>query len=415
MFRPFVLYIGLRYTRAKRRTHFISFISFTSMIGIALGITVLITVLSVMNGFDQEIRDRIFSIANQITIVSAKPLIDWKSLSNRLSKQSDVIGIAPFISGQGMLTNAMKSHPTIVLGILPKQERSVSVIQDKIILGSFSLKENKYGILLGEQLALSLNASLGDKVNLIIPSITITPIAAIPRFKTFTVAGIFRAGKNFGFDSDIAFIHMKDAQRLFQMNNKVSGLRLKLDNLYDAPRIAEKIAKELGEFYQVNNWTEDYGSLMRAISLEKTMMFFILLLLIAISAFNLVSSLMMIVIDKRSDIAILRTLGATPMTILSIFIVQGAFIGVLGTLLGLFFGLLLASHVTQIINFIEHTFNLHLLESNVYFFLNYLPSKIELPDVLRVCSTALIMSLIATIYPAWRAARVQPAEALRYE
>jgi len=416
VFRPLALYIGLRYTRAKRRNHFISFISLTSMIGIALGVTVLITVLSVMNGFDQEIRSRIFGMANQVTVSGVERAVsDWKKLERQLIQQPGVTGAAPFVSGQGMLFNQGQQHPVVAIGILPQQEEKVSVIGQKIIAGSYSLKPQHFGVLLGEQLALTLGVNVGDKVNLIIPSVAVTPVAIMPRMKTFTVTGIFRVGRGFGFDSDMAFIHMKDAQLLFQLGESVSGVRLKLKDLYDAPRISEEIAKQLPPSYQVTNWTMDYGPLMHAISLEKTMMFLILLLLIAISAFNLVSSLMMVVTDKRSDIAILRTLGATPRTILFIFMVQGSVIGIVGTLLGLIGGIALASHVTQIVSFIEHTFHVQLLQSNVYFFVNYLPSQIEGEDIWRISLAALGMSLLATIYPAWRAARTEPAEALRYE
>jgi lipoprotein-releasing system permease protein len=237
----------------------------------------------------------------------------------------------------------------------------------------------------------------------------------MPRFKTFTVAGVFRIGRAFGFETNLAYINMQDAQTLFQFGSDVSGLRLKVKDLYEAPRIGEAIAQHLTPDYQVSNWTSDYGSIMHSIALEKTMMFLILLLLVAISAFNLVSSLMMVVTDKRSDIAILRTLGATPKTILSIFIVQGSVIGIFGTLLGLVGGILLATHVSEILHFIEHTFHVQLLSSNVYFFVNTLPSQLQSEDIIKITSAALGMSFIATIYPAWRAARTEPAEALRYE
>lgn len=417
MFRPLALYIGLRYTRAKRRNHFISFISLTSMIGIALGVMVLITVLSVMNGFDEEIRNRIFSMANQVTITGVNQSIpDWQGISKIAKQNSDVTGIAPFVSGQGMLVGNGLQHPVIVMGVLPKEEANVSSLGRKMLAGRFeNLKAKQYGVVLGEQLALSLGVDIGDKVNLLIPTATITPIAIMPRFKTFTVVGVYSVGRGFGFDTNYAYLNMQDAQTLFQLGHGVSGLRLKIKDLYAAPRITQELLKKLTPEYQVSNWTLEYGPLMHTLALEKTMMFLILLLLIAISAFNLVSSLMMVVTDKRSDIAILRTLGATPSNILSIFMVQGTVIGLVGTLLGLVSGIALATHVTEIVSLLESLFHVQLFNSSSYFFVDQLPSQLDSGDIIKICLMALGMSFIATIYPAWRAARTEPAEALRYE
>lgn len=417
MFRPIALYIGLRYTRAKRRNHFISFISLTSMIGIALGVMVLITVLSVMNGFDNAIRDRIFNMATQIAITATngQPLTQIAPLTQKISQQADVIASAPYVSGQGMLVDQGQPHPIMITGVLPALEKNVSEIPHKIVEGNFNLEPGHYNIVLGEELALGLGIQIGDKVNIITPSVSLTPVGIIPRFKTFTVSGIFRVGRSFGFESSMAYIALKDAQTLFQLDQGVTGLRLKLNDLYAAPSVSSALNKALPPTYTVTDWTSTFGSLMYAISLEKRMMFFILLLLIAISAFNLVSSLMMVVTDKQSDIAILRTLGATPGIILSIFMVQGCVIGFSGTLLGLIGGIALASQVSNILNFIEHIFHVQLLASNVYFFVDKLPSKIETTDIIHICLAALGMSLLATIYPALKAARTLPAEALRYE
>lgn len=387
MFRPIALYIGLRYTRAKKRNHFISFISLTSMIGIALGVMVLITVLSVMNGFDNEIRTRIFSMATQvaITATNGQPLTQSTSLTQKISQQADVVASAPFVTGQGMLVDLGQPHPIMITGVLPNLEKKVSEIPQKIVEGNFNLEPGHYGIVLGEELALGLDLNIGDKVNIITPSVALTPVGIIPRFKTFTVTGVFRVGRSFGFESSMAYISLKDAQTLFQLGQGVTGLRLKLNDLYAAPQVSSSLIKQLPPSYEVTDWTSTYGSLMYAVSLEKRMMFFILLLLIAISAFNLVSSLMMVVTDKQSDIAILRTLGATPSTILSIFMVQGCIIGFTGTLLGLIGGITLASYVSNILSFVEHTFHVQILASNVYFFVDKLPSKIEKADIIHIC------------------------------
>lgn len=416
MFRPLALYIGLRYTRAKRRNHFISFISLTSMVGIALGVTVLITVLSVMNGFDQEIRNRIFGMANHVTISTINgSLPQWQRLNDAVVHERYVVAAAPFVSGQGILVSHGFNHPTMIIGVLPDHETGVSAITQKMVAGSFTdLKPGQFGIILGQELASSLGAWTGDKVTLLIPTATVTPMGVMPRFKVFTVVGVFHVGSGFGFDNDLAYIQMHDAQVLFQLGTGVSGIRLKLQDLYQAPYVTTQIAKQLPNNYLVSNWTDEYGSLFHAIQLEKTMMFLILLLLVALAAFNLVSTLVMMVTDKRADIAILRTLGATPKTILMIFVVQGAVIGLAGTALGLIGGITLALNVTRLVNFIEQVFHVQLLSSSVYY-VNFLPSQLIWSDVWHITIVAIIMSLIATLYPAWRAASTQPAEALRYE
>jgi lipoprotein-releasing system permease protein len=417
VFRPIALYIGLRYTRAKKRNHFISFISLTSMMGIALGVMVLITVLSVMNGFDEEIRSRIFGIATQvaITATNSQAISDTSALNKTALQQTHVLATAPFVMEQGLLINQGQPHPIMLTGVMPDQERKVSEIPNKIVEGQFDLSPGHYDIVLGEELAVGLGINIGDKVNVITPRVALTPAGIMPRFKTFTVSGIFRVGRSFGFESNMAYIGLQDAQTLFQLGHGVTGLRLKLNDLFAAPKVSLALSKQLSPAYQITDWTSTYGSLMYAISLEKRMMFFILLLLIAISAFNLVSSLMMVVTDKQSDIAILRTLGATPRTILGIFMVQGCIIGLLGTLIGLIAGLLLACYASSIVSFLEYVFHTEILASNVYFFVDKLPSKIEGRDIIHICLAALGMSLLATIYPALKAARTAPAEALRYE
>lgn len=416
MFRPLALYVGLRYTRAKRRNHFISFISGTSMIGIALGVAVLITVLSVMNGFDYEIHTRFFGMASQVTVGSLDSSIEnWQDLNKRLDKFPGVKGSAPFVGGQGLLSYEGVVQPAYVTGIIPQQEPQVTQLAKNMVIGKLTdLKAGKFGIILGENLAGNLGLLVGDKVNLMIPKATVTPIGVIPQFKRFTVIGIFSAGPGFNFDSRLGFINLSDAQKLFQMGNSVSGIRLKINDIYAAPALSAQIAKTLSPQLTVSNWTQQFGAFFRAVRMEKTMMFIILVLIIAVAAFNLVSSLVMVVNDKQADIAILRTFGAMPRTILGIFMVQGSFVGIIGTLIGLVGGILLALNATDIVNWLQTVFHTQLLSSNVYF-VNFLPSRLEWTDVFHVCLVALTMSFLATIYPAWRASRTLPAEALRYE
>ncbi len=416
MFRPFSIFIGLRYTRAKRRNHFISFISMSSMLGIALGVAVLITVLSVMNGFDKEIKDRVFELAPQITIQNVNGAIDnWQQLANKVDQYNGVLASSPFVSGQGMLTHLGIVHAAMITGIAPTQEEQVSKIGTKMVAGSLAaLKAGQFGIVLGQNLAEGLGLKLGDKVTLATPEASLSPTGIIPRFKRFTLVGVFHAGNGFGFDSQLGFINIQDAQKLFQLGQAVSGLRLKVKDLYSAPKEAIAMMQNLPEQYYATNWTQQYGPLFKAIKLEKTMMFLILLLIVAVAAFNLVASLVMVVADKRSDIAILRTLGATPRNIMATFIVQGFVVGAFGTLMGLIGGVLLAWNVTPIVALIQRVFHVQLLSSSIYY-VNYLPSQIEWIDVIQICIAAFGLSLLATIYPAWRAARTQPAEALRYE
>ncbi|MGE3919621.1 MAG: lipoprotein-releasing ABC transporter permease subunit [Gammaproteobacteria bacterium] len=416
MFRPLSLFLGLRYTRAKRRNHFISFISASSMLGIALGVMVLLTVLSVMNGFDKEIQTRIFQFAPQVVVHNFTGQIeDWTSLSQEIKKDPEVLGISPFVFGQGMLTRDDITNPVVIYGIDPAKEAKISVISKKMVKGSLnSLKNASFNIILGYELAQNLNVTLGDKVTLLTPQVSMSMVGMIPQFKRFTVSGIFRAGNGFHFDDQLAYINLQDAQALYELGSAVSGLRLKIDNFFEAPAISEKIANQLSSEYYVTNWTSDYGPLFSVLKLEKNMMFLILLLIVAVAMFNLVSSLVMVVNDKRADIAILRTLGATPKMILNSFLIQGFVIGSFGTLLGLLGGIYLSEHVTSIVNGLEQLFHVKLLSSNFYY-VDYLPSHLILSDVIKVCVAAFVLSVLATIYPAVRAARTQPAEALSYE
>lgn len=414
MFRPLALYIGLRYTRAKRRNHFISFIALISMIGIALGVAVLITVLSVMNGFDYEIHQHLFNMSNHVSISSFDGgFNNWEDLNKKIDQVKNVVSSAPNIMAQGMLANAGLAEGVMVSGILPEKDNAA--ISDKMVAGSINaLKAGEFNIVLGSALANKLGLRVGDKVVLFIPKATVSPVGVAPRFKRFNVVGIFSVGSEFGYDSGMSFINLYDAQKLFQLGDTVSHIRVKVSDLYVAPKVAYDIAKILPEGFAVNDWTQQYATYFKAISMEKNMMFIILLFIIAVAAFNLVSSLVMTVTDKQADIAILRTLGASPKTITSIFIIQGSIIGIVGSGLGVIGGIILALNAPSIVHFLESTFHTQFISASVYF-IDYLPSKLQWRNVLDVSLAALGMSFIATIYPAWRAAKTQPAEALRYE
>lgn len=416
MFKPLSICIGFRYTRAKKRNHFVSFISLSSMLGIALGVAVLITVLSVMNGFDHEIHTRFFGMAPEITVNDYSGKVeDWQKLGRIIDKMPGVIGSAPFVGGQGLLSNFDEVSPSVVTGISPQFEGNISNLTQKMQEGSLdSLQQGRFNIVLGKALAARLGVMLGDKVTLMIPQTSVTLAGVMPRFKRFTLSGIFSAGPGFNFDSRLAFINLEDAQKLFQLDDAVTGLRVKIKDVYSAPYLSQQLRAKLPRSTQVSNWTDQFGAFFKAVKMEKTMMFLILILIIAVAAFNLVSSLVMVVNDKQSEIAILRTLGAMPRTILAIFMVQGLFVGVFGTLLGLIGGIALALNATEIVSYLQQIFHMEILSSNVYF-VDYLPSRLQWADVVEVCAVALLMSFLATIYPAWRASKTQPAEALRYE
>jgi lipoprotein-releasing system permease protein len=416
MFKPLSLYIGLRYIRAKRRNQFISFIALVSVVGIALGVAVLITVLSVMNGFDQEIRERIFTMVPHITVTHISGSIKhWQPLLQGLQKTPGVVGAAPTVTREGMLTHGDVVRATYVVGIDPTLETRVSDVSQKMVDGRFSrLKPSRFGIILGQDLATALGVMVGDSINLITPQATITPVGFLPRIKRMSVVGVFRVGTGFGFDNSVAFVHLSDAQTIFMMPRAATDIQMKTNDLFRAPSLAGELQQKYGDQYQFSDWTDRYGPFYRAVQMEKNMMFLILLLLIAIAAFNLISSLVMQVNDKQTDIAILRTFGATPRMIMKIFIIQGSLLGIAGTFVGVACGVFLSWHVTELVNFIQTTFHIQLLTSGVYF-VDYLPSKVEASDIWRIAGVAILMSFLATLYPAWRAARTEPVEALRYE
>ena len=416
MFRPLELFIGLRYTRAKRRNHFISFISLTSMLGIALGITALITVLSVMNGFQQELRGRILAMTAHATISRwSGPLENWRAVREQALQNPEVQGGAPFIRGEAMLNNASLVSGALIQGILPDEEQQVSDIDGKMVQGSLDdLRPGGFGIILGKELANALGLMVGDKVTVITPQATVTPAGVLPRLKRFNVVGIFKAGM-YEYDRGLALVHVADAGKLFQYpDGAVNGVHLKLRDLFQAPRLARQLAARLPDGYLARDWTQDHASFFRAVQIEKTAMFVILTLIVAVAAFNIVSALVMVVTDKQADIAILRTLGATPLSIMGIFIVQGITIGLVGTLLGLAGGVALATHVDVVVPFIERLFGVKFLAPDVYL-ISDLPSQVQWGDVTTIGLVAFGLATLATLYPAWRAARTQPAEALRYE
>jgi lipoprotein-releasing system permease protein len=386
------------------------------MLGIALGVTVLITVLSVMNGFDEQIQLRIFDAVPHIRITDEQARLgNWKELMSRLSKYKGILGQAPYINGQALLTSGDQVHPVLIQGILPSQPGRIFGIEQHMVAGNIQeLTTKPFGIILGRSLAFDLGVMVGDRINVIVPSVSMSPLGTIPRFKRFLVVGIFSLVSGFGYDSNYAYINLTDAQKLYHFGSAVTGIQLRTKDIFSAIPIANTIQKKLGFDYQVYTWADQFGAFYHAVQMEKTIMFLILLMLIAIAAFSLVSSLVMLVNDKKSDIAILRTFGATPRLISQIFVVQGFFVGFIGTSLGVLAGILLSLHITKIANWIQQISHTQLINANVYF-VDYLPSKLMGLDIWHVILASLGMSFLATLYPAWRAAKILPAEALRYE
>lgn len=415
MFKPLSVYIGLRYTRAKRRDHFISFISLSSMLGVALGVAALITVLSVMNGFEKELRTRILGMTSHAFITEADgTLNDWRGLQDLIMDRPHVIDSAPFVEGQAMLSQGSHVRGTQIRGIDPDLEGRVSTIGDKIIQGHFSaLKPGSFGIILGKDLALAMGVTTGDKITLVTPDVSPTPAGIIPRLKRLEVVGIFEIGM-YEYDSALAIMNIEDAAKLFRIPNAVTGLRLKLDDVYQAPSITRNLMQTLPANYLAADWTYQHANFFRALKTEKIVMFVILLLIVAVAAFNIVSTLIMMVTDKQSDIAILRTLGMTPKDIMTIFMVQGTLIGLFGTLLGVVGGVTLALNVESIIAGVEKILGYQFLPADVYY-ISSLPSDLQWNDVTVIGLTAFVLSLLSTIYPSWRAAQIRPAEALRYD
>ena len=415
MIRPLEFAIGLRYTRAKRRNHFISFISLTSMMGIALGVTALITVLSVMNGFEKEVRGRILDMVSHLTVSdSGARLRGWSDVVMQVKEHPQVIDAAPYVEAQGMLIYGKKVNGTLIRGILPAMEPAVSNVADKMVEGQLTdLKPGAFEVILGRDLARILRVSVGDKVTMVTPSANITPAGVSPRLKRFKVIGIFYVGM-YEYDSTMAIIHLDDARRLFRMQDAVTGVRARLKDLFAAPQVCHELQQsELGTYW-VRDWSSYHANWFRAVKIEKRMIFLLLLLIIAVAAFNIVSTLVMLVTDKESDIAILRTLGATPKSIMGIFMVQGTLIGVIGTILGVIGGISLSLNLDTVVPFIENLFGFRVLDPGIYY-ISELPSDLHWDDVWLISGVSFLFGVVSTIYPAWRASRTQPAEALRYE
>jgi len=412
---PYELFIGLRYTRAKRRNHFISFISLISMLGMALGVMALIVVLSVMNGFQKEIRARMLGASPHLEVVAdGGRLNDWPAILDKVARNPQVVAAAPYVSGQGMLSVGRSVQGVMVRGIDPSRETSITELSNKIKAGSLDdLRSGEFGIVLGTDLARALGVRLHEKILLIAPQGQFTPAGMMPRLKQFRVVGLFEIGMA-PYDNSLALINIGDAQKLFRLGDAVTGISAKLRDTDLAPRVSAELQNELPDNLYANDWTHQNSNYFRAVQMEKKMMFIILSLIVAVAAFNIVSTLVMAVTDKQADIAILRTLGASPRSIMKIFIVQGVVIGVVGTLLGSTSGIVLALNLDVVVPFIEQLFRVQFLAKDVYY-ISELPSDLRYHEVMLVAGMSFLISMLATLYPSFRASKTQPAEALRYE
>jgi lipoprotein-releasing system permease protein len=414
MFKPVPVAIGLRYLRAKRRNGFISFISLASILGIALGVTALITTLAVMSGFQREIRDRMLQMAAHATVSGyGEPLQDWQRAVDVALKDARVAGAAPYIEKITLIMSA-NSQPAMLRGVVPAEEAKVSVLSEKMVQGKLSdLAPGSFNIVLGRELAVWLGVSVGDDVLLALDDFRSSPVGGVQTMKRFKVSGVFEAGYN-EFDKGLAVVNLNDLQRLLRMGEGVTGVRLKLHDMDQAFEVGRELALKLKGPYRVSDWTQDNANLFRALKMEKTVMAILLSLIIAMGAFNLVSSQVMLVTDKQADIAILRTLGLTPRQVMQVFMVQGSLIGIIGTVSGVIGGILLTLNLDRILQGIERVFGVQLLPQDVYY-ITGLPTDLQTSDVTAIACVALAMAFVATLYPAWRAARTAPAEALRYE
>ncbi len=412
---PLEVFVGLRYTRAKRRNHFISFITMISMLGIALGVMALIVVLSVMNGFENELRGRILGMVSHVTVSSFRgPLQEWQSLREETLEHPAVIGGAPYTEAEAMISNLSSVSGALIRGIDPEYETGVSEIHENMEFGELGdLVAGDYGIILGSGLANTLDVVPGDRVTMVTPQATSSPLGFLPRLRRFKVVGIFEIGV-YEYDRSSAIIHYADASRLFRLDGGVSGLRLKLDDLDLAPQVRQDLKQSIGLEYWVSDWTLRHSNYFKAVQTEKTVMFIILSLIVAVAAFNIVSTLVMVVTDKQSDIAILRTLGMSPLSIMWVFMVQGTLIGLIGTLLGLVSGIVVASHIDVIVPALEQFFQTQFLPRGVYPITD-LPAEMKQSDIIKIALLSFGISIVATLYPALRASKTRPAEALSYE
>ena len=412
---PYELFVGLRYTRAKRRNRFISVISLISVFGITIGVAALIVVLSVMNGFQKELRARILGVAAHVQIAAfTGGLSDWREVAQQASRVPEVVAAAPFINQQGLLGYQQNVQGALIRGILPEDEDKVADIGRHMKVGALGdLRPGAFGIVLGSELAQAVGASVGEKVVLIAPQGQVTPAGILPRIKQFTLVGVFEVGM-YEYDAGLALIHLADAQKLYRMDDRVSGVRLKLTDLFLAPQVARELLRTLRADVMVSDWTRSHANFFRAVQIEKRVMFIILTLIVAVAAFNLVSTLVMAVTEKQADIAILRTLGATPTSIMKIFVIQGLIIGVVGTAAGVALGVLIALNVETAVPAIERALGVQFLAKDVYY-ISDLPSDLHWGDVATVGAVSLLLSWLATLYPSFRASRINPAEALRYE
>lgn len=410
------LYIGLRYTRAKRRNQFISFISTFSLVGMALGVMALIIVLSVMNGFDREMKGRILSVIPQGFIDQSPSVADWPKLVAQVKAHPQVLAAAPYISSTVMISYGESLEAVELQAVIPEEERQVSIVDQHMLVGSLDqLQPGEYGMIMGRLLASRLALTPGDKVRVTSPEITMTPLGAFTRSRSFTLVGVFEVGAEV--DSNMVFIHLDDAQKFLRKPGP-QGLHVKTSDLFAAPLVMSELrvelAKTLGDSVSVKDWSQTQGSLFQAVKMEKIVVGALLMIIIAVAAFNIVSSLVLMVADKRSDIAVLRTLGLTARQVMAIFVVQGSAVGFFGTFVGTLLGCLIAATLTPIMDFIEQITGFQVFDPDVYF-ISQLPSVLMYQDVAVICSVALSLSFLATLYPAYRAAQIEPAEALRYE
>lgn len=415
MYHPLSIFVGLRYTRSRRRNHFISFISMISTVGIALGVVVLITVLSVMNGFHKEVRERILGMASHGDIQALDGRMEtWEEAMTLARRHPDVLAAAPYVEGQAMLSHQRDVTGAIVRGIDPALEPDVVDVARHLIAGSLTdLAPGSFNVILGKELAAVLGVTIGDKVTVIVPKITTTVIGSVPRLKRFTVTGLFEVGMG-EYDRGVALVHIADAALLQQLGDAVSGVRLRITDVWEARRVAFELAESLEGRYRVLNWTDYHRNFFAALKMEKRMMGLLLFFIVVIAAFNIVSTLVMMVVDKQSDIAILKTFGASPGQVMRIFIVQGATLGAIGTLVGVVLGVLLASNVESAVATVERAFGVQFIDPSIYYIAK-LPSDVQVADVLMIGIGSFLLSLLMTLPPAWRAYRTQPAEALRYE